>query len=129
MTTTAQSRVSATRHWKRVLAAVGCLISAPVLALFSGAGTWFVVLESEPNRVHLFGMQLIAVAAWVLWIAFWKLTIRTVADVWDCTEAPRAEVWAWTIAALAASVAHASSLAYAMGWTVLPLGSFATWFF
>ena len=79
--------------------------------------------------LHLFGTQLVAVAAWVLWIGFWSLAIRTVADVHDRAESARVTVWAWTTVVVAVGIAHAFGLAYAMVWTVIPLGSLFAWMF
>ncbi|MDV6261661.1 hypothetical protein [Rhodococcoides yunnanense] len=79
------------------------------------------------SLLHLFGTQLVAVAAWVLWIGFWLLAKRTVADARDRTESARGTAWAWTTVVMAVGIAHAFGLAYAMVWTVIPLGSLSEW--
>ncbi|MCZ4520247.1 hypothetical protein O4220_17175 [Rhodococcus ruber] len=129
MTISTQVRVSGRRLRLRFLGTVGCAIAAPVLGMFSGAAAWSVVAEAEPNMLHLFGTQLVAVAAWVLWIGFWSLAVRTVADVHNRTEYARGTVWAWTIVVVAVGIAHAFGLAYAMVWTIIPLGSLFAWMF
>ncbi|WP_415974789.1 hypothetical protein [Rhodococcus sp. 077-4] len=126
MTISTQVQVPRRRLWLHVLGTVGCAIGAPVLGLLSGTTAWFIVSEAEPDPLHLFATQVVAVTAWMLWIGFWPFALRTAAGVRERTECARGIVWAWTFVVVAMGVAHAFGLAYAMLWTVIPLGSLAT---